>query len=117
MKFRYGFHSVLMSGGHPRRQRTESVYVQGTAHTNASVAIAALGITDSGALQRPIGGDPEADRMGVLVRVDGPDNYLRQEHGYHILCGALGLRRAVEIDQPSLLRVLLELVNRKSSRV
>ena len=64
MTFRYGFHSVRMSAGHPRRQRTESVYFQGTAHTNASVAIIALGITGSGALQKPIGGDPEADRMG-----------------------------------------------------
>ena len=26
------------------------------------------------------------------MRVDGPDNYLRQEHGCHILCGASGLR-------------------------
>ena len=53
--FRYGFHSVRMSAGRPRRQRTGSAYFQGTAYASASVAITALGITGSGALQRQSG--------------------------------------------------------------
>ena len=30
---------------------------------------------------------------GAFVRIDGADNFLRQEHGCRILCGASGLRR------------------------
>ena len=110
MTFRYGFHSVRMSAGPTRRQRTGSVYIQGTAYQRVC--------GDHCARDHRFRRAAETNRRrsrsrpdGAFVRVDGPANFLRQEHGCHILCGASGLRRAVEIDQPSLLRVLLEHVD------